>query len=319
VEGKSFLAERSRPKLRIVDVARRKFRFPITIGCFLAIAGNVLAQADETSRSRNKPVPPFRVAGNLYYVGASEIASFLITTPEGHFLLDGGFAETAPQIERNVATLGFNLRDVKILVNSHAHFDHAGGLAELKRLSGARFIASAGDADLLKNGGHGDFRFGDTLPFPPVTPDQIIHDGESIRLGHQTLTAHMTPGHTKGNTTWSFKVSDDNEILDAVFVGSPSSLDYQFVGKESYPGIGSDFQRTFAVLKTLPCDIFLASHGSFFDLEGKRQRLARGEQPNPFIDPKGYRAMIVEYEKEFSDKKRAQEKELATRPRDNGL
>ena len=286
-------------------------RFALVISLVLAAVGEIFAQADETSRSRNKPVPPFRIIGNLYYVGAIEITSFLITTPEGHIILDGGFAETAPQIERNVAALGFNLRDVKILLNSHSHFDHAGGLAELKRLTGARLVSSERDAVLLKNGGHGDFRFGDALLFPPVTPDQIVRDGDSIQLGNQTLTAHLTPGHTKGNTTWAFKVSDKNKTYDVVFVGSPSSLDYRFAGKESYPGIASDFQKSFAVLKTLPCDIFLGSHGSFFNLAGKRSRLARGEQPNPFIDPKGYQGMIVEYEKEFYDKKRAQEKELA--------
>jgi len=131
-------------------------------------------QADATSREWNKPVPPLRIAGNLYYVGAIEITSYLITTPQGHFLLDGGFVETAPQIERNIVRLGFKLSDVKYLLNSHAHYDHAGGLAELKKLTGAKFVASEGDAALLRKDGHGDFRFGDTLLFPPIEPDKII-------------------------------------------------------------------------------------------------------------------------------------------------
>jgi metallo-beta-lactamase class B len=260
----------------------------------------------------NKPVPPFRIAGNLYYVGAIEVASFLITTPQGDILLDGGFVETAPQIEQNVSQLGFKIEDVKILLNSHAHLDHAGGLAELKQRSGAKLIASARDAELLRNGGHGDFRFGDTLAFPAVAVDQVIGDGESINLGGQKLTAYLTPGHTKGNTTWSTKIFDGAKSYDVVFAGSPTALDYQLVGKESYPGIAADFEKTFAVLKKLPCDIFLSDHGSFFSFEEKRQRLMRGENPNPFIDTDGYKRFVAHFEKEFHDKLETQKKAAAT-------
>jgi metallo-beta-lactamase class B len=268
-----------------------------------------VGQADPTSRAWNQPVRPFRIVGNLYYVGATEIASFLITTPQGHFLLDGGFVETAPQIERNIAQLGFKIEDVKILLNSHAHCDHAGGLAELKRKTGAKLIASGPDAELLKRGGHGDFRFGDTLTFPPVEVDQIIGDGESIQIGDQELTAYLTPGHTKGNTTWTAKINDRTKSYDVVFVGSPNTLDYRFVEKESYPGIAADFEKTFAVLKKLHCDIFLSDHGSFFSFEQKRERLARGETPNPFIDPDGYKRFVSEKEKEFQQKLDAQKNE----------
>ena len=274
----------------------------------LLAAVSAFGQADPTSRAWNKPVPPFRIMGNLYYVGATEVCAFLIATPKGHILLDGGFVETAPQIERNLSQLGFKLTDVKILLNSHAHFDHAGGLAELKRESGAKLAASARDAELLRNGGHGDFRFGDTLTFPPVAVDQVIGDGESIQIGNQKLTAWLTPGHTKGNTTWTTRISDGTQTYDVVFAGSPTALDYQLVGKESYPGIASDFEKTFAVLKKLPCDIFLSDHGSFFAFEQKRQRLSRGEKPNPFIDPNGYKRFVAQYEKEFRDKLELQKK-----------
>jgi metallo-beta-lactamase class B len=269
-------------------------------GFFLAI-NTVFPQADETSRSWNKPVEPFRIAANLYYVGATEVSSFLITTPEGHFLLDGGFAETAPQIERNIAELGFKLTDVKFLLNSHAHFDHAGGLAELKRLTGAKFLASEREAPLLRSGGHGDFRFGDTLTFPPIEPDQIVHDGETVQLGNQTMIAHLTPGHTKGNTTWTTKIRDGNKLYDVVFVGSQSTLDYKFVGQESYPDIKGDFERSFVLLSHLPCDIFLASHGSFFHFEEKHERLLRCEA-DAFIDPDGYKRYLRQSEQEFHDK-----------------
>ena len=256
-----------------------------------------LAQADPESRAMNQPVPPFRILGNLYYVGASEVTSFLITTPEGHLLLDGGFAETAPQIERNIAQLGFQLRDVKLLLNSHAHFDHAGGLAELKKWTNAIVAVTWPDAELLHRGGHGDFRFGDKLTFPPLKIDRIISDGESIELGGQKMTAHLTPGHTKGNTTWTTQITADGKRYNVVFAGSMTSLDYILAGREAYPGIAADFEKSFATLKRLPCDVFLSCHGSFFSFKEKRERLLRGEKPNPFIDPEGYQIFIAEYQK----------------------
>jgi metallo-beta-lactamase class B len=276
-------------------------RTVVTLAAFLLATKSLFAQADETSRSWNKPVAPFRIAGNLHYVGAIEITSYLITAPEGHFLLDGGFVETAPQIEHNIAELGFKLTDVKFLLNSHAHYDHAGGLAELKKVTGAKFLSSEGDAPLLRSGGHGDFRFGDTLTFPPIAPDQIAHDGEAIRLGNQTVVAHLTPGHTKGCTTWTTKIRDGDKVYDVVFVGSQSALDYKFVGQESYPGITADFEKSFALLNHLPCDIFLASHGSFFHFVEKHERLLRGDA-NAFIDPNGYKAYLRESEQEFRNK-----------------
>lgn len=270
-------------------------------------------QADATSREWNKPVPPFRIAGNLYYVGAIEISSYLITTPQGHFLLDGGFVETAPQIERNIVELGFKLSDIKYLLNSHAHYDHAGGLAELKKVTGAKFVASEGDADLLRKGGHGDFRFGDTLLFPSIEPDKIILDGESLQLGDQVMTAHLTPGHTRGNTTWTTKIRDGARTYHVVFVGSQSSLDYKFVGQESYPGIAADFVKSFAVLKTLPCDIFLASHGWFFHFIEKHERFMHGDA-NAFVDPDGYNRYLSESEKDFRQKVDRQSEQAAASP-----
>jgi metallo-beta-lactamase class B len=247
------------------------------------------AQADETSRSWNQPVKPYRVIGNIYYVGAAEVTSFLIVTPEGHILLDSGFAETVPQIKQNIARLGFRLQDVKILLNSHAHFDHAGGLAALKELTGAKLMASAADVALLANGGKGDFHFGDRFSYTPVTADRILHDGDRVELGGVTMTAHLTPGHTKGCTTWTMKVREGRRQYDVVFVGSTTIPGYKLVGNSLYPTIASDYARTFRVLKRLPCDVFLASHGSFYSMPEKAELLARGKQPNPFIDRPGYK------------------------------
>ena len=285
----------------------------ILVAFLLVAIESANGQADATSREWNKPVPPFRIAGNLYYVGAIEITSYLIATPQGHFLLDGGFVETAPQIERNIVQLGFKLSDVKYLLNSHAHYDHAGGLAELKKLTGAKFVASEGDAALLRKGGHGDFRFGDTLLFPPIEPDKIILDGKSLQLGDQVMTAHLTPGHPRGTTTWTTKIRDGARTFDVVFVRSQSSLDYKFVGPESCPGIAADFVKSFTILKNLPCDIFLASHGSFFHFADKHERFMSGDT-NAFVDPDGYNRSLSESEKDFRQKLDQQRRQAAPSP-----
>ncbi len=260
-------------------------------------------QADERSRSWNRPVKPFRILGNLYYVGASDVTAFLITTPKGHILLDSGFAETVPQIARNVKKLGFDLRDVVFLLNSHAHIDHAGGLAQLKKKSPqARLVASEEDAALLARGGKGDFRFGDDLPYEAVQADRILRDGEQVTVGNVSLTARLTPGHTKGCTTWTMVVVDGGRRYDVVFVCSTTvNPGTALVGNPKYPRIAEDYQRTFQTLKSLSADVFLAPHGSFFDLTDKAKRLAAGERPNPFIDPRGYRAFLERTEKAFRE------------------
>lgn len=257
-------------------------------------------QADPQSRSENQPVPPFRIAGNIYYVGASDITSFLIVTPAGDIVLDGGFVETAQQIEANIEKLGFKLSDVKILLNSHAHYDHAGGIAEVKRRTGAQLVAMERDAALLASGGRGDFFFGDRLTFPLVKPDRVVHDGDTVSLGGVTLTARLTAGHTRGCTTWTMTTEENGKPLHVVFIGSMSVLPgYRLSGKESYPGIAGDYERSFRTLKSLRCDVFLGSHGSFFGLTDKREALAKGATENPFIDPAGYNAYIDRTQRAF--------------------
>ena len=280
----------------------------ICLGLFCASApGAAWAQANSTSRAWNQPVEPFRIIGNIYYVGASDITSFLIVTPAGDVVLDGGFVETAPQIEKNIQALGFRLGDVKILLNSHAHLDHAGGLAELKRATGARFYASAGDAPVLETGGHGDPSFREPSTFPAVKPERIVRDGENVNLGGVMLTAHVTAGHTKGCTTWTTTVTENGKSYHVVFVCSTSVLpSYSLVTKPTYPNIAGDYENTFRVLRSLPCDVFLASHGSFFDLAGKREAMQRGAKTNPFIDPAGYQAYLDGSEASFREELRRQ-------------
>ncbi len=269
----------------------------------------LVAQENEQWRSWNQPVEPFRVMDNIYYVGANEIAAFLITSSEGHILIDGGFPETAAIIHANVAKLGFQIEEVEILLNSHAHFDHAGGLAELKRLSGAQLFISNGDADLIENGGKGDFLLGDTGLFPPVSVDRRLVDGDVVSLGGVTLTAHLTAGHTRGCTTWTMTVEEDDQTYEAVFVCSATVLpNVRLVDQPSYPGIAEDFARTFEVLRALPCDVFLASHGSFFGLRDKIRTLGENPAVNPFIDPARYRAYVERGERRFHERLNEEQK-----------
>jgi len=267
-----------------------------------AIATSACAQSDPVSRSWNQPVEPFKIIGNIYYVGASDIASYLIVTSQGLIILDGGFVETAPMIRSNIAELGFDFSDVKILLNSHAHYDHAGGLAELKRRTHATFYASAPEIPLLARGGHDDPQFGDRFLFPPIEPDRILHDGDRVTLGDTTLVAHVTPGHTRGCTTWTTTVRDGSASYNVVFVCSATiPAGYDIVTNPKYPNAMADYRRTFATLRSLPCDVFLGSHANFFDMKEKRLMLANGPAVNPFIDPKGYKAYIEAMEKRFTE------------------
>lgn len=271
----------------------------------LFIAAPLLAQKDPVSRSWNQPVEPFRITGNLYYVGASDITSYLITTPKGHIVIDGGFEETAPMILANIRKLGFKVSDVRILLSSHAHYDHAAGLAELKRVTGATLYATAGDVGMLGRGGLDDPQFGNRFPFPPVHADRLIAHNEQISLGGTTLTAHITPGHTRGCTTWTSRIGD----LDVVFVGSPSvPTDYRLTDNPRYPNAVSDYRRQFEILHRLRPDIFLASHGNFFDLEGKTKARAR-QKANPFIDSEGYHRFVAAMERRFEDRVRNERSE----------
>jgi len=271
--------------------------------------GPAHAQAS-ASGSMNQPAEPYRILGNLYYVGASDVTSFLIATPAGLILIDGGFAETVPMIRKNVETLGFKMADVKILLNSHAHFDHAGGLAAIKKQTGARLAASQADAALLANGGLGDHLFGDKYPYEPVTADRILKDGDRVELGGTALTAHLTPGHTKGCTTWTMKVAEGGKSYDVVFVCSTSVLpDVSLVNNAKYPNVAADFEQTFRTLRGLPCDVFLGSHASFYNGLEKAARLRKGADPNPFIDPAGYKAYLARSEKAFRERLAAETKE----------
>ncbi len=259
-------------------------------------------QIENSFRVMNRPFEPFRMIGNLYYVGASDVASYLIATPEGHIVINSGFADTVPMIRASVRKLGFRFEEIKLLLNSHAHVDHAGGHALLRKLTGARIVMSEADADLLAHGGRGDFLpvREDIVDYEPARADRIIADGDHVTLGGATLTAHLTPGHTKGCTTWTIDVEEDGKTYHVVIYGSTTILPgVRLVDNPRYPEMAQDFAKTFRVLKSLDCDVFLGPHGSQFGLGEKARRLKAGEKPNPFIDPQGYRTFIARSEQAF--------------------
>ncbi|MGZ3333464.1 MAG: subclass B3 metallo-beta-lactamase [Gemmatimonadaceae bacterium] len=248
-----------------------------------------------------EPFPPFRIAGNLYYVGSKDLASYLITTPQGHILINSDLESSPPLIRASVEKLGFRISDVRILLISHAHWDHDGGSAAIKTLTGATYMVMEGDVSVVESGGKTDFQYGSSPAslYPPTRVDRVLHDGDEVKLGGTTLVAHLTPGHTKGCTTWTMKVTEAGKSYDVVIIGSPNVNDgYKLVGNPSYPEIESGYERTFRVLKSLPVDIFLGAHGSYFDLQTKYPRLKEGAA-NPFIDPAGYRSYVADRERAY--------------------
>jgi len=252
----------------------------------------------------NKPAAPFRIAGNLYYVGSSGISSYLIATPAGHVVIDAGYESTVPIIEANIRTLGMKVEDVRILLNTQAHYDHAAGFAALKKDSGAQLMVSGPDADVIERGGLRDFSFGDTYPFPPATVDRRLKDGDTVTLGKLTLHAHVTPGHTRGCTTWSFEVTENGRALQVVEMCGLTVLDStRLTGNALYPEIVSDYERTFTALRKLPVDIFIGAHPVYYDGDAKAAKLkANPSGPNPFIDPDGYRRYIDNAERIFRER-----------------
>ena len=269
------------------------------LAILLLLSASVFAQLSETEQAWNRPVEPFRIAGNVYYVGAADLSSYLITSPKGHILLDSGMLETVPQIKANIAKLGFKLEDVKALIISHAHYDHVAGIAELKRLTKAKLYVSEEDAGLLARGGKGDPNFGDRFPFEPATADRTFKDGWDLELGGTTMTAMVTPGHTKGCTTWTTTANEGGRKLNAIFVCSVTAPGYTLIGNKEHPQIVGDYENTFRRLKTMKVDLFLSSHASAFKMAEKLESRKANPNVNPFIDPKGYLEMLERTEAQF--------------------
>lgn len=261
----------------------------------------------------NLPFPPHKVIANVYYVGASDIASYLIATPQGHILINSGYETTPAIIRKNVEALGFKVSDIKILLNGQAHWDHIAGQAAMKEMSGAEVWASEADAPVIEGGGKGDFRFEGEHSYPPVKVSRRLKHGDTISLGGTTLFAHMTPGHSKGCTTFTMKVREGGRDYDVVFVGGLSiNPGVTLVNNTKYPKIVEDYERTYRILRALKCDIFLGSHGGYYGMKAKYEKLKAGATTNPFLDPEGYAGFVDAQERAFRKQLAAEQK--ANRP-----
>lgn len=262
----------------------------------------VLAPLWAQQNNWDDPFPPHRVIGNVYYVGSAGLASYLITTPAGHILINSGYERTVPLIRDAVAKLGFKFTDVRILLASQAHDDHIAGAALAKELSGAQVMIMAPDDEIVRNGGKGDFFY--TTLWKPCPVARVLHDRDEVKLGDTTLVAHLTPGHNKGCTTWTLTAREGQNTYNVVIVGGTNVNDgFKLVNNNSYPEIAGDYERTFRTLRSLACDVFLGAHGAYYGMAEKYERLKQGDAL-AFVDPQGYRRYV-------DDRERAYKAELA--------
>ena len=253
----------------------------------LASAAALLAQGNS---NMHREFPAFKIAGNLYWVGTADLAVYLINTPQGNILINTDYKQDLPAVKRSIEQLGFKYSDTKILLISHAHGDHDEATGLVRSETGAKLMVM--DADVPDEESTAAGR-------PGAHVDRVLRDGESVELGGSKLVAHLTPGHTKGCTTWTMQVHDGGRTLNAVIVGSPNvNPGYILVGNKNYPKIADDYVKTFAVLKSLPCDLFLGAHGAYFGLQAKYEKMKAGGA-NPFIDPDGYKAYVAERDDAF--------------------
>ena len=261
------------------------------------------------------PIAPFRISDNIYYVGSKDLASYLIVTPAGDILINSSLESSPPLILSSIRQLGIQPHDVKILLISHAHFDHDAGSAAIIRAIGAKYMVMDGDVPVVESGGAKDFAYpGDR--YPAVKVDRVLRDGDQVRLGGVVLTAHKTPGHTRGCTTWTMRTMIDGKLRDVVIVGSWNVNPGFRLGDKpgrpaSYPGIAQDYEHTFAVLKSLHCDVFLGAHGVYFNMLAKLQRAKAGAGESVWIDPDGYQKAVAEREQAFQAELKRQEGAVA--------
>jgi metallo-beta-lactamase class B len=285
-------------------------RKPLILCCLclaaLSFAGAAQAQGASSIQAPSnadwtEPFPPFKIAGNLYYVGSKGLANYLIVTPQGNILINSDTEANVPLIKASIEKLGFKYSDTKILLISHAHWDHDAGSALIKKQTGAQYMVMDADVPVVESGGKSDFAYGNSPStlYPPAKVDRVLHDGDEVNLGGSVLVAHLTPGHTKGCTTWTMKVTDGGKTYDVLILGSPNvNTGYKLVNNKAYPKIAEDYVRMWTVLKGLPCDIFLGAHGEYFGMEAKYARMKAGSA-NAFVDPEGYKKYVAEKQQDF--------------------
>ncbi len=286
------------------------FRSALRVFSMLIAVAAALPALAQDPPEWSEPVKPFRIAGNVHYVGTKGLAAYLITTRDGAILLDTTLAQNAGQIERNIESLGVPLREVKLLLSDHAHADHVGAMAQLKRDTGARVLASEGDRWALENGrNQGDNNYG-VMPFDPIPVDEVIRDGQTVRLGEVELTAHLTPGHTRGCTSWSMTVDDHGTPRQVLFLCSITVAGNTLVGNRTYPGIADDYRATFAKLAAMRADIVLTSHPEMSDVLERAARRDAGEA-GAFVEPTLLPALVKDFSAAFE--KALKEQEAAKR------
>lgn len=262
----------------------------MTRRALLFLLGAVTTALAQGNPDWHKEFPAFKIAGNLYYVGTADLAVYLINTPQGNILINSDFLEDVPAIKKSIEQLGFKYADTKIILISHAHGDHDEATGLIKKETGAKLMVMDADVPAEESTAPGR---------PGAHVDRALHDRDTVELGGSKLVAHLTPGHTKGCTTWTMQERDGARTLNVVIVGSPNvNPGYVLVGNKNYPRIAEDYVQTFAVLKSLPCDIFLGAHGGYFGLKEKYEKMKAGGA-NPFIDPDGYKAYVGERDDTF--------------------
>ncbi len=269
-----------------------------TLAALAVLAATIAAPAHAQRANWNTPTEPFHIIDNVYYVGTDGLAAYLFVTKKGLILLDAALPDSAPLIEANIVKLGYKVADIKFLLNSHAHFDHSGGLARLKADSGATMIASAGDRSALEGGFYLGSEAIKAMNAPPVKVDRTVRDGEKVKLGGFTLTAHLTPGHSRGCTSWGWTAKEKGKRYSALVFCSATVAANRITPPVQYEGIVADYRSTFAKAKAMKVDVPLAPHAEFFDLMGKRAKVAEGA-PNPFIAPGEFAPFIAKAETDF--------------------
>jgi metallo-beta-lactamase class B len=282
-----------------------------------AIALPAAASAQAQRETWNKPGEAFKIIGNAYYVGTGGLASYLFETRDGLILLDGALPESVPQIETNIAKLGFKVSDIKIILNSHAHFDHSGGLAQLKKDTGAKLAAMEGDVSALEGGFYLGSETVSAMAAPPVKVDRKLKDGDTVELGGFKLTANLTPGHTRGCTSWGWTAEEGGKSYQALVFCSATVAANRITPPVQYEGIVADYRKTFAKAKAMKVDVFLAPHPDFVDLAGKRgKQKADPKGPNPFVNPAEFKPFIEKAEADF-EKMLAERTAATTKPAAN--
>jgi metallo-beta-lactamase class B len=283
----------------------------LIIALFVITAASVTAQKviepKPGSEEWAKPYPPFRIAGNLYYVGTYDLACYLITTPKGNILINTGLAASEQQIKDNVKELGFKFKRIKILLNTQAHYDHMGAMAAIKKQTRAKLLVNEKDAAEVKSGGSSDYALGgNKSTFVPITPNRLLHDGDTVKLGNMQLVMLHHPGHTKGSCSFLFTVKDEQKSYKILIANMPTIVtDSSFTAIPGYPTIAADYAYTLKAMKNISFDIWLASHASQFKLHTKHKP---GEAYNPaaFIDQAGYDTLISDLQKDYTEKVKQQ-------------